>query len=134
MISLFEKLEGKISLSVDGWCDLAMNHFVGITAHFEYKNEVCTIGLDFINTADLSGLGIFTAVKQTIEEFNISSKILCVTTDNGNFIFINLAHNNKTFIEQLQIYLNGKGVNFDIKVNWIRCLCHVINLFVKGKE
>lgn len=48
------------------------------------------------------------------------------------YLSILLAATNGVFIEKLADYLKKKGIQFEKEVNWIRCICHVINLCVEG--
>jgi len=59
-----------------------------------------------------------------LEEFNVSEKLFCITTD--------AASNNTTLVSNLSLILrNRKHVNWDHKKMHINCLDHVINLAVQ---
>jgi hypothetical protein len=58
-----------------------------------------------------------------LEEFDITAKLFCITTDN--------ASNNGTMMRELSKRLEDeKGIIWDAKQHHIACLSHVINLIV----
>lgn len=128
---IFENLDSKISFTVDAWSDSCMNHFMGITSHFIYNKKLQCVGIGFEKCDNSSGEGLAKIFIKILSEYNIEKKIFAISSDNGKKIFI-LAPNNGVFINYLSSHLKAKGINFDISVNWVRCICHVINLCVEG--
>lgn len=85
--NILQSLPGKISFSVDGWSDLSMNHFIGVTCQFIYNKEIQSVGIGFERTDNLSGDAQFKVFIKILQEYNLEKKILCVTTDNGISIY-----------------------------------------------
>jgi hypothetical protein len=63
-------------------------------------------------------------VFNVLEEYEISEKLFCITTDN--------ASNNTTLVRHLSILLkDAKGIKWDPRKHHISCFNHVINLAVQ---
>jgi hypothetical protein len=63
-------------------------------------------------------------VFNVLEEYEISEKLFCITTDN--------AGNNTTLVRHLSVLLkDAKGIEWDPRKHHISCLNHIINLAVQ---
>ena len=70
-----------------------------------------------------TGVNLASYVETTLEKFNLTQKLFCITTDS--------ASNNKTMMESLCETLREKyNVEIDPEDRRIPCLAHVINLAV----
>jgi hypothetical protein len=123
--SEFNSLMAKIALTTDIWTSNYNNTaFLGITMHYINNNwEVKKCLLDIIpiegsHTATL----ILTKLTDVLQDFNISNKIISLTTDNGS----NMLACGRELANELEAGFS----NFTFTHN--RCAAHVINLAVKA--
>lgn len=119
----FSNFPNKISFSFDLWTSVTRESFLGITAHFinDFQLEHVTLALKKV--LNHKGKYISEIFMQVIEEFGLLHKLGWITCDN--------ASSNDTFFEGMQLQLNLKAIDIDIKERQTRCLCHVINLVVQ---
>lgn len=117
-----EKLPGKISLTTDLWTSIDMEGFCGITAHF--IDETWRLQHILLDIAPISSPHTGEAIKDilldTISSFNLTKKILAITTDNGA--------NMVKAVDLLKLEMQDE---FGQKMFHIRCAAHIINLAVQ---
>ena len=89
---------------------------------FEPLNEViCTRHLDTVGITDLSAQGIYLAIKETLHKYHIPiENLLSFTSDTCNV----MKGAKGGVIAKIQVE--------QPKVVDIKCVCHVVNLFVKS--
>jgi len=125
MKHIFTNPHIKLALTCDGWSSRKFKGYFVITAHWiDDEWELKSIILDFkyfppphncTNTANL--------IMGVVNKYNISQKIISVTTDNGSEM--------KPALEFVRTALITH-FNADIHPEWhVRCTCHIINLMVK---
>lgn len=72
-----------------------------------------------------TGQNLASIVFETLEDFNVTKKLFCITTDN--------ASNNTTMMSELSSLLKEQhNLDWDPKEHHIACLNHVINLAVQS--
>lgn len=123
--SEIDNLTSKISLTTDIWSSTYNNTaFLGITMHYITNNwtmKKCL--LDFISIeGSHSAALILTKLTDVLQEFNISNRIISLTTDNGS--------NMLACGRELANELEAGFFNFTFSHN--RCAAHIINLAVKA--
>jgi BED zinc finger len=115
----------KIALTTDIWSSKYNNTaFLGITMHYINNNwEIKKCLLDFIPIeGSHSGALILTNLTDTLQEFNISNRIISLTTDNGSNMLV--------CGRELANELEAEFSNLTFSHN--RCAAHIINLAVKA--
>jgi len=118
-------LTSKIALTTDIWSSNYNNSaFLGITMHYINNNwETKKCLLDFISIeGSHSGRLILTKLTEVLQDFNISNRIISLTTDNGS--------NMLACGRELANELEAGFFNFEFSHN--RCAAHIINLAVKA--
>ena len=98
---------------------------VAITSHYVDDNfEIHEDLLDFQEVSiSHTGINLANHVFEILLQFNITTQLYCITTDN--------ASNNGTMVAALSQRLAEKGIQWDAEKHHIACLAHVINLAVK---
>ena len=71
-----------------------------------------------------TGQYLASVVFKIIEDYNLSEKLFCITTDN--------ATNNYTMVRELAKLLEAIDIDWNSEINHIPCLAHVINLIVQS--
>jgi hypothetical protein len=62
-------------------------------------------------------------VLSVLEEFDITKKLFCITSDN--------AGNNGTLVRTLEdLLMDRHSIHWDHEKNYIRCIAHIINILV----
>uniref|UniRef100_T1IT56 BED-type domain-containing protein n=1 Tax=Strigamia maritima TaxID=126957 RepID=T1IT56_STRMM len=124
-------LSCRLSFTHDCWTSPNGIFFLGITCHWiTEKWEYQSVLLDFIQLKGKhTGINIADAFMNTLTDFNITSKILSITTDN--------ASNNDTFVASFTDKHNELTL-FDLnsitftKDHHVRCFAHIMNLSVQS--
>ena len=71
-----------------------------------------------------TGVNLAEAIYNTLDSYNITNKLFCITTDN--------ASNNTTALAHLQrLMLSRKGIVWTAREHHIRCMNHIINIAVQ---
>ena len=115
----------KIALTTDIWSSNYNNTaFLGITMHYINNNwEIKKCLLDFIPIeGSHSGALILTNLTDTLREFNISDRIISLTTDNGS----NMLACGRELANELEAGFSNLTFSHN------RCAAHIINLAVKA--
>ncbi|GBB91414.1 hypothetical protein RclHR1_01870009 [Rhizophagus clarus] len=123
--SEINNLTSKVALTTDIWSFTFNNTaFLGITMHCitnDWKIKKCL--LDFISLkGSHSAELILTKLTDVLQEFNISDRIISLTTDNGS----NMLAYGREFASEL------KAGFFNFTFTHNRCAAHIINLAVKA--
>lgn len=118
---LFATAHG-ISLAIDIWTSPNKLGFLAINGyHISRDMHYHETLLRFIVLhGSHSGVSIAKHVTDTLEQYNISDKLVAVTADN--------AAPNMKFLRLLSDRLIEKGINWDYELGGIPCLAHVIQL------
>jgi len=117
------KIEGRYSLMADMWTSMNREAFLGITIHYIDSNwNLCNFLLDIIPfTTRHTGENIASEVKRVLDEFNISGKIIALTTDNESAMVVCGRRLAESFDSELS----------SMTFSHYRCAAHVLNLGVK---
>jgi len=115
---------GKISIASDVWTACNQTAFLGVTAHWINSNwEMKLILLDIQQLSDVhTGEVIANAIVNILREFNIGSRLLALTTDNGS----NMVSMGRKLGEMCAQEFENDGVTH------VRCVAHVLNLAAKA--
>ncbi|CAJ0855644.1 2981_t:CDS:2, partial [Entrophospora sp. SA101] len=119
----FEKFDSKVSFTTDIWSNLSNEAFIGITVHYIDNNwNMRNFVLDIIQIQEQhTGINIANKILDIIEEFNLCTKTLAITSDNAS----NMIKGCKDFGEILEdTFYNYNFIHQ-------RCAAHVINIAVK---
>ena len=113
---------GKVSFCVDGWKSSNKIPYQGVVATWMNVDwEIQTVVIDLARLRGLqSAENVTSSFCQTLDDFDLWSKLLAVTTDNESKM--------KSFASKLEPIAARKGVNFKATDNHIPCLAHIINL------
>jgi hypothetical protein len=118
----------KIALSLDGWSSTNKHSFLGVIAHYitaEWELVEEMIGFESLTDCH-SGATLAIIVNNLLEKYNLSDRVISITTDN--------APNNGTLIKELNSYINeaiDKGF-LNGNITRIPCLAHIIQLALKA--
>lgn len=115
----------KIALTTDIWTSSYNNTaYLGVTMHYINDNwEIKKCLLDFIPIeGSHTGTLISTKLANILQDFNISDRIISLTTDNGS----NMLACGRELANKLEM----EFFNFTFSSN--RCAAHIINLAVKA--
>jgi len=115
----------KIALTTDIWSSKYNNAaFLGITMHYINNDwEVKRCLLDFIPIeGSHTGALILNNLTEILQEFNISDKIISLTTDNGS----NMLVCGRELANELEVGFSNLTFSHN------RCAAHIINLAVKA--
>jgi len=123
IINHLDEIEGKFSLTVDMWSSMNRDAYLGITIHYVDSNWcLCNFLLDIVPFSSRhTGEKIAQEIRCVLDDFNISSKIIALTTDNESAMIV--------CGRELSNALNDRfpSINF----SHYRCAAHVLNLGVK---
>src|SRR3954463_5484565 len=116
----------KISLTTDIWTS-SYNHtaFLGITMHYinnNWKVKKCLLDFIPIEGSHIGSL-ILTKLIELLQEFNISNRVISLTTDNGS----NMLVCGRELANELEAGFFGLSFSHN------RCAAHIINLAVKAE-
>lgn len=118
---LFSSLD-YISITCDAWTSPKMVPMLGITAHWmkeDFTMKSVVLSLKEID-GNHTGQNLAAHVKHSLDQFNISEKLYCITADN--------ASNNQTMGWELHRLIP----HFDPDKSLHGCVAHVINLVAKA--
>ena len=77
--------------------------------------------MDTVDIVDLSAEGIFASIKSTLEKYNLPfSNLLCFTSDTCN----TMKGARDGVISKLRVE--------QFKIEFVYCICHLVNLYVKA--
>lgn len=121
------KAQSKIHLGVDVWTSPNTHLFLGITAHFVRKGEArrskALLGLKEV--ASQSGESQSYILLPLLTEYGIAEKLGAIIGDNSS--------TNDTLCRTISSWLKEKHeINWDPEIQRVRCIGHVINLFVQA--
>jgi len=123
LIRQLHQIEGQFSLTADMWTSMNRDAFLGITIHYIDSNWcLCNFLLDIIPfTTRHTGENIASEIKRVLDEFNISGKIIALTTDNESAMVVCGRRLAVSLDSQLSL----------MTFSHYRCTAHVLNLGVK---
>jgi hypothetical protein len=123
IINHLDQIEGKCSLTADMWTSMNREAYLGITIHYVNSDwHLCNFLLDIIPfTTRHTGENIAQEIVRVLNEFNISDKIIALTTDNESAMIVC----GRKVADSLNAELSS--MNF----SHYRCAAHVLNLGVK---
>ena len=114
----------KVSLTTDIWSSSYNNTaYLGVTMHYINVNwEIKKCLLDFIPMeGSHTGILISTKLTNILQDFNISDRVISLTTDNGS----NMLVCGRALADQLELEFSNLTFSHN------RCTAHIINLAVK---
>lgn len=118
--------KGRFALTIDEWNSGNGYDFFGVTLHFhteEFVLEYYTIGFEVLNDeSSYTGDVIYERLKQVLEDYDISDRIISITRDNASPISSLL----NTFTDAF----NKRCPEFEFCGD-VRCAGHVLNLSTK---
>jgi hypothetical protein len=119
IINHLDQIEGKCSLTADMWTSMNREAYLGVTIHYVDLNWcLCNFLLDIIPFSTRhTGENIAQQIIRVLDEFNISHKIIALTTDNESAMVVC----GRVLANELS------STNF----SHYRCAAHVLNLAVK---
>jgi hypothetical protein len=122
---MLRKINGRFSLTADMWTS-TINHeaFLGLTIHYiDPEWKLHNFLLDIIPfKISHSGINIAHEIMKVLDEFNISNKIVALTTDNESAMIVC----GKEIATSLDIEFST------MVFTHYRCAAHVLNLGVKN--
>jgi hypothetical protein len=123
IINYLNQIEGKFSLTTDMWTSINRDAYLGITIHYVDSNWcLCNFLLDIIPfNVRHTGENIAQEIIRVLDEFQISNKIIALTTDNESAMVVCGRELADAFNSELS------SMNF----SHYRCAAHVLNLGVK---
>jgi zinc finger BED domain-containing protein 1 (E3 SUMO-protein ligase ZBED1) len=123
IIKKLRKVPGQFSLTSDIWTSVNREAFLGLTVHYIDSDwNLCNFLLDIIPFANKhTGANIAKEIMRVLEEFNISTKIIGLTTDNDSAMLACGKEIADIFDNEVSL------MNF----SYYRCAAHVLNLGVK---
>ena len=124
IIKKLHKITGQFSLTYDIWTStINWEAFLGLTIHYVDSNwNLCNFLLDIIPfTIKHSGVNIAKEIIRVLQEFNISGKIIALTTDNDSAMLVCGKELASTFDNEFS----------SMDFSHYRCAAHVLNLGVK---
>jgi hypothetical protein len=116
------KTTSKLSFTADAWTSKSMLPFLGLTCHFIDEDWVLNnllLGFEYIEGGH-SGENLARCLFSVFDEFGVTKKVLCITTDN--------ASNNDTMVACLEERLGEQDNVFQAESCHVSCISHVINL------
>jgi hypothetical protein len=114
------QIAGKFSLTADIWTStINREAFLGLTIHYVDSNwNLCNFLLDIIPfTIKHSGVNIAQEIMRVLEEFNISRRIIALTTDNDSVMIVCEKEISSAFDNEFSL------MNFSL----YHCAAHVVN-------
>jgi len=123
IINELHKIEGRYSLTADMWTSINKEAFLGLTLHYVDSNWcLCNFLLDIIPFTDRhTGVNIAQEILRVLNEFQISDKVIALTTDNESAMLVC----GREIASALDTELSLKTFSH------YRCVAHVLNLGVK---
>ncbi|GBC27415.1 zinc finger BED domain-containing protein RICESLEEPER 2-like [Rhizophagus irregularis DAOM 181602=DAOM 197198] len=124
VINELHKIKGKFALTADMWTStINQEAFLGLTIHYVDSNwKLQNFLLDIVPfTVSHSGANMAREIMRTLEEFNISNKIVALTTDNESAMIVC----------GREIALDMDDGFSSMIFSHYRCAAHVLNLGVK---
>jgi hypothetical protein len=123
IINELDQIEGRCSLTADMWTSINQEAFLGITIHYVDSNwHLCNFLLDIIPFSTRhTGVNIVQEIKRVLGEFNISNKIIALTTDNESAMLVCGRKLAESFDDQFSLMTFAH----------YRCAAHVLNLCAK---
>lgn len=121
--------DSRIALSLDCWSSTTRLQFMAIIAYYITTNwELKEMLIGFESLTDChSGALLARTVNKVLEKYQLTDRIVSITTDN--------ASNNGTMMDQLNGYLDealSNGQLLDNTIQHIPCLAHIIQLALKA--
>jgi len=124
IVNKLHKITGRFSLTADMWTStINREAFLGLTIHYiDYDWKLHQFLLDIIPfTISHSGVNIAHEIMRVLNEFNISNKIIALTTDNESAMLVCGEEIASAFDLEFS----------DMVFSHYRCAAHVLNLGVK---
>src|SRR5690606_19819694 len=110
----------KVTITFDVYSK-KLKSFLGICAHWIENYELNHVLIEIKEvTKEHSGQNLAEIIFDTLQFYEITSKIKWATTDN--------ASNNITAINHLSALMNSVGHSFHPQESHVRCMNHIINL------
>ena len=124
IIKKLRKVTGQFSLTSDIWTSINREAFLGLTVHYIDSDwNLCNFLLDIIPFANKhTGVNIAQEIMRVLGEFNISTKIIALTTDNDSAMLACGKEIADAFENEISSMKN---------FSHYRCAAHVLNLGVK---
>jgi hypothetical protein len=126
LVLLLKRNTSKYSFTTDAWTSRSNLAFMAVTIHWINSDwELREQTLDFaILHGSHTGVNLAKTFCALLDSFNIMpARFLSMTSDN--------ASNNGTMMAEICSAFLLKGVNIDVKQNWIPCVAHTMNLAVQ---
>lgn len=124
IVNELRKITGRFSLTADMWTStINREAFLGLTIHYiDYDWKIHHFLLDIIPfTVSHSGVNIAREIMRVLDEFNISNKIIALTTDNESAMLVC----GEEIASTLDLEFS------DMVFSHYRCAAHVLNLGAK---
>ena len=124
IINKLRQVKGQFSLTSDIWTSINQEAFLGLTVHYIDSDwNLRSFLLDIIPFAiKHTGLNIAREIIRVLEEFNISTKIIALTTDNDSAMIAC----GKEIADTLDNEISS------MTFSHYHCVAHVLNLGVKN--
>jgi hypothetical protein len=122
---IINHIHGKISLTSDMWTANNNSAFLSLTIHYVDKNwKLQSFLLDIIPfslSVRHTGINITRAIMEALEEYNLGTKTLALTTDNASTMVLC----GRLLMDELDNTFNN------LSFSHYRCAAHVLNLAVQ---
>ncbi|GES85576.1 zinc finger BED domain-containing protein RICESLEEPER 2-like [Rhizophagus clarus] len=118
------KIVGRFSLTADMWsCSINQESFLSLTLHYINSDwKLCNFLLDIIPfNISHTGINISNEIMRVLQEFNISNRIIALTTDNESAMVVCGREIASSFDNEFSM----------MTFSHYRCAGHVLNLGVK---
>jgi hypothetical protein len=111
---IFEKIESKIGITMDGWSNSTNQPYCTVTAHWiddDWCPQNVMLSFEWIEGAH-TGKKFAEMLLETLDDFKIFHKIIGITTDNGG--------GNPTLVKELEEIAAKRGLSFSASWQWQR--------------
>lgn len=125
--NILQKLpkDGKISIALDCWTSPFQQAFMAVTGYFldeDWNYRELLLGFEPLHGTH-SGINLSAVLFQLLQKYNLTDRVLAITTDN--------ASNNNTLVASIQETIQSIDLSDDTAIIRVPCIAHVIQLSLK---
>lgn len=125
--SILESLpqDGKISIALDCWTSPFQQAFMAVTGYFidtDWNYRELLLGFEPLSGTH-SGVNFSAVLLQLLQKYNLTDRVLTITTDN--------ASNNNTLVASIQETVQSLNLGDNTAIVRVPCMAHVIQLSLK---
>lgn len=125
--SILESLpqDGKISIALDCWTSPFQQAFMAVTGYFidtDWNYRELLLRFEPLSGTH-SGVNFSAVLLQLLQKYNLTDRVLTITTDN--------ASNNNTLVASIQETVQSLNLGDNTAIVRVPCMAHVIQLSLK---